>query len=222
MGADTLDVFEYNEAGQLVKHAQGNFIHRLQYDGDGQLVRVMYTYTDMQSVREHEMTLTYSNGGKTVVIRMPASSLSAPEEHTVELDDNGQMIRYIIPQGSDRIVRRYEYNADGDLLKHFYAYVTPTNVMESLWTTHENFDGKPNPYFTSKSLRMYWQLVRGEPVGRHNSLLTKEYGGDGEVDWTTTRTNAYNDKGELVSQSGRLEGPSYSLHYDLGYTYRCP
>ncbi len=225
MGSDTLEVFAYNGAGQLVTHTQGNFTYKLQYDGTGQLVRVLYSYAVDQPGREFEMTLTHSNDGKTVVIRMPDPFSPTPEEHTAELDDNGQLIRYIIPEGSNRMVSRYEYNQDGDVLKRFQAYVTPTDTMESLWLSNENFDDKPNPYFTSRSLRMYRQLIRCEPVSRHNALLTKSYGANGEVDWTNTRINAYNGQGQLVSQSVRVEDKSLSdipINYELGYTYRCP
>jgi YD repeat-containing protein len=185
----------------------------------------LYSYALDQSAREFEITLTHSNDGKTVVIRMPPSTLPGPEEHTAELNDNGQLLSYSIPDGSNRIVHRYEYNGDGDLLKRFYAAVTPTGTSEGLWYTNENFDGKPNPYFASKSLRMYLQLIGREPVSRHNFLLTKHYDGNGEVYRTDTRTNAYNGQGQLASQSVQIKDKTFSnvpLSYDLAYTYYCP
>ena len=222
---DTLERFVYNEAGQLVTHILSDFTYKLQYNGAGQLVRVLYSYALDQSAREFEITLTHANDGKTVVIRVPSSPLPNVEEHTAELNDNGQLLSYSIPDGSNRIVHRYEYNGDGDLLKRFYAAVTPTGTSEGLWYTNENFDGKPNPYFTSKSLRMYFQLIHREPVSRHNFLLTKHYDGNGEVYRTDTRTYAYNGQGQLVSQSVQIMDKTFldvPLSYDLAYTYYCP
>jgi YD repeat-containing protein len=213
---DVLEQFEYNLAGQLVKYTLDGLQYRLRYNEAGQLASVVESGPSSDEPEfEREIILQYAIGGRTVVVTKPASIAARPYEYTIELDKQGQLLRYAGDEDGHKSAWRYEYNDAGNVVRGF----TTQDEREHLAYEQESFDGKPSPYYTPESLRMFMQLVFGKAISRHNPLITRHYNQEGTaVDWTRTDVNTYNDRGYLVGQQGDIAGFGYTVSY--GYTCR--
>jgi YD repeat-containing protein len=213
---EVLERFEYDQTGQLVKYTLDDLSYRLQYNDGGQLASVVESGPDPEQPDfEREFTLQYANDGKTVVVTKPVSFASRSYKYTIELDQKGQLLRYTGDEDGHQVAWRFEYDGTGNLVRSFYAQDTPEHLVYE----QDSFDGKPSPYYTPASLRMFMQLVFGKAISRHNALVIRHYDREGTtVDWTRTDVNTYNDRGYLVSQKGEVAGFGYAVAY--GYTCR--
>jgi YD repeat-containing protein len=215
LAGEVLERFEYDPAGQLVKYTLDGFQYRLRYNEAGQLAGVTESGLNLDGQEfEREITLQYADGGKTVLVTKP-SDAARPYAYTITLDGQGQLLRYAGDEDGRQSAWRYEYNEAGDVVRGFSTQDGP----EHLAYDQESFDGKPSPYYTPESLRMFMQLVFGKAISRHNPIVTRHYNPEGSaVDWTRTDVYTYNDRGYLVGQQGDFAGYDYTVTY--GYTCR--
>lgn len=212
---EVLERFAYNRDGQLVKYTLDGLAYQLQYNDAGQLTGVVESGINPdQSAFEREITLQYSQDGKTTVVKKPVEFTSRPYVYTIELGEKGQLLRYTGDEDGHRIAWRYEYDEAGNVTRSFYAQ----DQAEHLVYEQDRFDAKSSPYYTSASLRMFMQLVFGKAISPHNPVVTRHYDRESVLDWTRTDVNAYNDGGYLVSQKGDFAGFTYALSYG----YSCP
>ncbi len=113
-----LESYQYNEKGQLVEHAMGDLLALLHYNSSGHLIRIVYSNSTTSAQGEH--TLTYSNSGRSVLIKDTQPLYPAlAQEHSAEFDEKGQLLSYSTRdiQTGKASAKLYAYDQVGKLLK---------------------------------------------------------------------------------------------------------
>jgi hypothetical protein len=216
-----LESYQYNSKDQLVEHIFGDLVAQLHYNSSGQLIRIVYS--DNTNPNPLELTLTYSNNGRSVLIKnLQPSHPVLDEEYTAELDEKGQLLSYSTRhiETNKTYADLYEYDQAGNLLKATHRMDDLLGQMVE-WVSYEqeNFDDAYSPYFTSEGLRMYKQLSNGTPVSRHNALTVRHYRTDGTPEKLEEVDYEYNQQGYLSKRTSDL---FWGIPTSTTYVYNCP
>lgn len=218
---NVIESYQYNEKGQLVE-VVGDMVTRLYYNSAGQLIRIARSNPTIPSA-QGELTLAYSNNGRSVLIKYsPPLHPALAEEYTAELDEKGQLLSYSTYQiqMDKTYADLYAYDQAGNLLKATHRMEDlPGQMVEWVSYEQENFDDAYSPYFTSESLRMYKQLSNGTPVSRHNALTVRHYRINGSVEKVEEVDYAYSPQGYPSKRTNHLP---WGVPISAFYTYHCP
>jgi YD repeat-containing protein len=213
-GSSSASVFEYDTQDRLVKSTQdGGAVSTYEYNSNNKLSKYSYlrtapTYYDEYTEYTHTTNLISAKRYKRY--KATDSYVQQTPDTQYELDAQGRLTKTIYGPTE---YWRYEYNADGNVLKAYFFFAQNTQNKERLEAEYTSYDTKKNPLYENEALRITYYTYNGSPFMSKNNVLkgNRSYN---FYDFTYT----YNEKNYLLTSKNNLDITSNATST---FEYKC-